>query len=414
MQIIDSALLQPAVEAGRRALGEMEENEVPAALRKVAASTGGRLPPPFVHRLLSAMEEDPWLRDKAADAWPDADPEDSQPSRAASALFVLRPPGWELRLGQISAGLQGRGLREEVGRLQERLAGAEGQVREAQRRLQSSREEAAEARSAAERKLEEARGQLRRARDEGLEEARRAQRRAADLEGERDRLRTSLGAELSRVVKLRDELLRARRSVQEVSEQAGAGPPAVVWASRDPLEMARLLDELAVAARPAPEVEAQEPMGPEAWRLPPGVRADSPLAVDWLVSRTSPFTLLVDGYNLAFVLAPVGSADRQSRLRVNRELARVRRHASSTIRVVVVYDSQQSGGVTDARGPGGVEVRFTEAGHPADDEVVELARSATGPVAVVSSDREVRERSAAAGALVLWSEALVGWVRRRG
>jgi hypothetical protein len=36
-----------------------------------------------------------------------------------------------------------------------------------------------------------------------------------------------------------------------------------------------------------------------------------------------------------------------------------------------------------------------------------------GPVVVVSSDREVRERAEASGALALWSEGLAQWWQRR-
>lgn len=209
---------------------------------------------------------------------------------------------------------------------------------------------------------------------------------------------------------LRGELGRARRG-GEPTEVGSLDPP--VWAVRDPLELARLLDETVLAARPTPRVggqAAEAPAGP--LRLPPGLVPDGVAAVDWLLEGHVPAVLIVDGYNLAFALgeAPGRPASREE---VGWALGRLRRRARAPLRVVVVYDSSLPGGPGVDTGPGGIEVRFTEEGGSADEEIVALAGRVRGPVVVVSDDRRVREEAEAAGALGLWSKGLAAWISER-
>ena len=91
---IPSDLLNPAIAAGRAALRRLEDDDVPAKLRKVAAYQGGRLPGPLAKRILGALDEDDWLRGKAIDELGDTDPQAAGPD-GASALFLLRPDGWD-------------------------------------------------------------------------------------------------------------------------------------------------------------------------------------------------------------------------------------------------------------------------------------------------------------------------------
>ncbi|MCH8985402.1 MAG: hypothetical protein IIB04_02165 [Acidobacteria bacterium] len=55
------------------------------------------------------------------------------------------------------------------------------------------------------------------------------------------------------------------------------------------------------------------------------------------------------------------------------------------------------------------DVVFAPAHQTADDLIVE--RSGADRVIVVSNDRDVRERSEARGALAIWSDAVVAWLR---
>jgi predicted RNA-binding protein with PIN domain len=131
--------------------------------------------------------------------------------------------------------------------------------------------------------------------------------------------------------------------------------------------------------------------------------------VTWLVGSAGAFSLIVDGYNVLFHLDRGDFSTGRARQRLAQQLGRLKREAG-TARVIVVYDSALPGGRRARPTAGGVEVRFAEEGRLADEEVILLAGELTGAVVVVSSDREVREGAEAAGALALWSEALVGWI----
>lgn len=408
--LIDTGLLEQAVVAGRRALAELEDDQVPARLRKVASHTGGRLPPPFVRRLLAELDGDPWLRKQAAQAWPDADPDSPDPSRAAAALFVVRPSGWEFRLGRLAGEASARAREGDLAGLEARNRDLQDHLEAAARRLEEVRRELAVMRSDADRRVKAARGRVKEARASGEEEARAAHRGRAESEAERQRVQEELEEERAKVLTLKAELLAARRSVTV--------PPSPeepsVWSLRDPLEVARLLDDVLAAARPAaPRSGKAAPVAAASFQLPAGVAPDNPKAIEWLAVQTTPVTVVVDGYNVAFLLSAGSPASGRTRARLNRELARLRRQAAAPMRIVAVYDSAHPGGVTAEPGPGGVEVRFTEAGRSADDELVDLAASLPAPVVVISSDRGVRERVEGSAALALWSEALAAWIRGR-
>ncbi len=225
-----------------------------------------------------------------------------------------------------------------------------------------------------------------------------AERRLADLQRELDEAD-------ERINRLRDDLLKARRAARETPV---AAPPSA-FARRHPRETARLLDELTAALRPAATAGEDEPEPADVVvSLPAATPPDKADAVDWLLKQTEPLTLLVDGYNLSFLLeAPGDFSTADARERLVARLARIRRMAMAALRVIVVFDTRNE--PSSGRRRGGIEVRFAASG---DDEVVRLAESIDGTVVVVSNDREVRERAAAVGALTLWSAAVAEWLRR--
>jgi predicted RNA-binding protein with PIN domain len=147
-----------------------------------------------------------------------------------------------------------------------------------------------------------------------------------------------------------------------------------------------------------------------ALKLPAGIAPDAAQAVQWLIDRDQPYTLVVDGYNVLFLIDPSDFTSGAARQRLNHGLNRLRRQARSSPRVIVIYDSSLPG-EPDVGTAGDVEVRFAAEDRLADEEVVALARASKGPVVVVSTDREVREGSEAVGALPLWSESLVAWMK---
>ncbi len=408
---IPPELLQPAFRAVRKALRDLDPDEVPAVLRRIAGQSGRRLPPPLARKLMEKLDEDEWLREKAAESGADLDPDSSDPARAVSALFLLRPEGWEERAREAvehrATGTQlalTQTLKRTIADLEQQLDVSREKARTAQQRAQAAEFEA-------ERKSQVARSAIETARKEERETAEELRRSHEDLEARNRRLTDDLEEASDRIVSLRDELLRARRAGRGFS--APVGPQA--WASRDPLDVARMLDEIVEAIRPeavAPALEAAEDAAPR-FGLPPGISPDAKDAVAWLVSYQEPFSLVVDGYNVTFLLDEEGFTDPAVRDRLNEGLARFRRAAAAPTRVIVVYDSAQAGGVSFSTGPGGIEVRFTEAGYTADEEILSIAAGAPLRLAVVSTDRRVREGAEEFGALGLWSQALVAWLERR-
>jgi hypothetical protein len=177
------------------------------------------------------------------------------------------------------------------------------------------------------------------------------------------------------------------------------------WPPRTPLELARLLDDtMAAAAIPTagePSVKAT-PMEPV--RLPSSMRPDDAGAIRWLLSIDQAVTVLVDGWNVAYLLAggqPVGK-DRDTVLVAAR---RLRKQARGRLIPMVVFDSRLGADTSSAP-----DLIFAPS---ADQHLVELSKGGSGNLVVISSDREVREQIEANGAIGLWSEALVDWFRRR-
>ncbi len=407
MSVVSTAILGRVISAARATMLDLEPLDVPRTLHKVAAQTGKKLPPPMARRLLDELDMNEWFRDKVAEQLAGS-LESDDPDEVAAALFLERPDGWETRLEELGEAAatsnqvdENEQLRLRVRALEHELDAARNRAKRAQREAEMTRAEAenrvTSARTAARSGRESDHEALELARRESASMAQRLAEMARDLEEHKDRLKRTRG-----------ELLKERRA-----ERPSELPPLQsVWADLDALGAARLLDEVAVALAPASEfVEAQLPLEHEPLGLPAGVSPDDRSAVEWLLERRSSFVLVVDGYNVMFLMNSDSFIGADRRNHLNGELARLRQMAGSKPRVVVVYDSDQTGGITSEMAKGGVEVRFTTAGHSADDEVLVLATELGGAAVVVSTDRRVREGAERVGALGLWSQALVGWIR---
>jgi predicted RNA-binding protein with PIN domain len=402
-------LFHRALEAAAKALSDLKADQVPADLRRVA----GRplpLPPPLAASLLKGIDRYEWLREKAVEAWPEADPKAAGPDRG-SALLLLRPPGWTAQVAGLAAGLGGEEARSAGGDLQRRLEAAKAEAEEWKRRAraekQKARREASEARQAlaGERALRQALQAAPARAESAREEA--VERLAAEV-GERTAERDAFRRETRR---LRQELAEQRRGRAAAEARVAEVSGLESWGG-DPLALAAHLDRTAVMARPPAPGPGSRPAAREvALRLPPRIRPDQKGAVDWLVGRAEATTLIVDGYNAAFQI--VGSRDPGAgRERLLATLDRLRRVARGALRVVVIFDSGLETALDEAL-PEPVEIRYTAEAGGADREIAELAAGLEGARVVVSSDREVREAAEQAGALALWSEALVEWEKRR-
>jgi hypothetical protein len=399
--------LDRAIEAARRALRDLDDDQVPADLRRVAAHSGA-LPPPLAAALLKGLDRYEWLRERALEAWPDADAEAPGPD-AAAAAYLRRDPGW---VGAVLGSFS----RWAADDLRAETAVRSGALSEAQRRLEDCRRRMRDLRADSERRIRDL--------ERRLEEARKARRslqagRAREdagmeaslvsMRGQLAEQESQLGAAGRSITELREELRRERRLRAEAEAAAAELSARGGLSAGGADELAGRLDELAILARPptiAPGPAAETAAG---FRLPAEVLPDAAEAVEWLVSEAPPVTVLIDGYNAGFLLT--GATDpAAARARLELDLSRLVTVASGRLAAVVVYDSAIDRAEKRSR-RGGVEALFT-AGRSADDVLVELAADLAGRRVVVSNDREVRERAERAGAVALWSAALRAWSQR--
>lgn len=370
-----AASLAPALAAARRALQRMDETEVPARLRRVSRLSGS-LPPPMARVLTAELEESEWLRGKALEQW---EGERSGPAY----LFLTREPGWEEAVAEAvdTAGVEheaktNRALQRRLRAAEERIARLEELVREGREEVERVRRETAE-----------------------------------EMEGERRRLAAANSRLRSELAEVRDERDRLARQAAEVTvtgppsrRPARPAPPPVTVSEKvvgrgNPVEMAKTLDSI-VGSLAVPVVVATESSPEEGFRLRGGIRPDRPEAVAALVAWRGPVRLLVDGFNLAYAMgAPI---DTDGRKRVEAHLRNLRHVAVGRLTVEVIWDSGEEDSMFLSDG---IEVAYAGV---ADDEIVRRIDGRASTV-VVSSDREVQQRSAEKGAEVVWSEAVAGW-----
>lgn len=379
----DIRSIEPALEAARRALRLLDEEHVPAPLRRVVAASGRRLPPPLAQTLCDHLERLDWLREKALEQLGDG-------VEGAPRLFLERPEGWESDLDDLVARREEESERRSEQSLQAANARLESRVSTLAAELAAVRADMTALREVDRSDAERAR----------LSEANRALRQRIVALERQVAIEREQAGEVERLLAEADrrivELRRRGRVDREVDR---AVAPAVVGVG-DPLALARSLDQLmASLVRVAQGDDSVDPPPPV--RLPPGVRPDRAESIDWLLGEQRPISVLVDGYNVAFELVP--TPDAAARLRVVQIGARLRRLADGPLTVVVVWDSDVD---VDAHRSDGVDVRYVPS---ADASIVDMA----GPGSVVvTNDRAVREESQRRGAVALWSHALVSWSSR--
>ncbi|MFW2340771.1 MAG: hypothetical protein ACN4GK_12015 [Acidimicrobiia bacterium] len=394
--------LDSVIETARSVLRDFEPEQVPATLMKVAKHSGKRLPPPYARSLVSELHENDWLRDKVTDALIEADPASDDTRLAAAGLFLHRPDDWESRFSQIvadredsQAGSQAANLEQTIEKLKSSLDAAKAKERKARQAL-------AETQSDADKRVKEAKALAEAARMEAAAPSAGLEKSLDEADAEINRLRTSLIEADGRIDSLKHMLLKARRMERDDSD----GTTPSIWQTGDTLEMAKMLDDVMVAMRPRSTSRDAATGTAEALVVPDGIRPDQADAINWMLQQERPVTLVVDGYNVAYQLDESRYSTPELREQVRDGLSRLRRLAKGPLPVVLVFDSKED----VAKIPGQVETRFVPV---ADDEVVRLAAELSGDVIVISTDREVRERAEYNGAIALWSDALVAWMRGR-
>jgi predicted RNA-binding protein with PIN domain len=120
-------------------------------------------------------------------------------------------------------------------------------------------------------------------------------------------------------------------------------------------------------------------------------------------------TVLIDGHNLLGVLDASTMATGRARRALVSSLGKLSRHLGDSV-IEVVFDSDLEGGRASTVSDTGIVVRFAQGDLIADDLIVERAGKLGEAAAVVSDDREVRDRCSGFGATVLWSRALADWL----
>ncbi|MGW8572961.1 NYN domain-containing protein [Streptomyces niveus] len=428
------ALDRPLPEGVRRrvvalvsdAFGGLTVTELPAQLRQYARFTPSRRARFAGNAMAAALESDPVFRQRIGERFGQVDPElaaavesgspppAADPVDVAAAAYVLRPVGWVKLVA--AAG-------EEVQR-----ADAERADEENRRELERLREELAQARASTKSETERLRTELDAARREAesthrklrsaLSDVKRGEaalrRTAAEMETARAEAASQLSAAVSESRRLKARLAEAESAVEAGRRAAREGR------SVEDMRLRLLLDtvlesaqglrrELALppaAAHPADLVDAVEP-----GRMSPkdvAARALSdmdPALLDQLLALPQAH-LVVDGYNVTKTGYPTMPLEKQ-RLRLLGGLAMLA--AQTGAEMTCVFDGAELAAPVLLAPPRGVRVLFSKPGVTADELIRQLVRAEPPgrPVVVVSTDREVADGVARAGARPVASALLL-------
>ncbi|KUJ54507.1 RNA-binding protein [Streptomyces albus subsp. albus] len=408
------------------AFGGLTVAELPPQLRQYARFTPTRRAKFAGTAMAAAVEGDPVFRQRIAARLREAHselaeaieggsaPAAADPAEVAALAYVLRPPGWVKLVEaageeaqRVHAERAGEEAERELGRLREELTQARAQARGETERTRAELEAARKEADGLHRKLRSAlsdvkRGEAALRRTEGELESVRAlaaaQQAAAD--GEARRLRARL-AEAESALEASRRAAREGRSVEDMRLRLLLDTL---------LESAQgLRRELALppaSTRPADTVDAVEPgkMTPKdiARRA---LSETDPALLDQLLALPQAH-LVVDGYNVTKTGYPTMPLEKQ-RLRLLGGLAVLA--AQTGAEMTCVFDGAELAAPVLLAPPRGVRVLFSKPGVTADELIRQLVRAEPPgrPVVVVSTDREVADGVAKAGARPVASALLL-------
>lgn len=408
------------------AFGGLTVADLPAQLRQYARFTPTRRAKFAGNAMAAAVETDPVFRGRVAEKLREAQvdlaaalesgapPAAADPLDVAAAAYVLRPVGWVKLVAAAGEEAQradaeriGEETRRELERLREELA----HVRELQR---TGGEQVRAELDAARKEAESLQRKLRSA----LSDVKRGEAALRKLNAEVDGIR---GEAATRVATAESESRRLKSRLAEVETALEASRRATrEGRSIEDMRLRLLLDtvldaaqglrrELAlppVSTRPADTVEAVEP-----GRMTPkdiAARALSetdPALLDQLLALPQAH-LVVDGYNVTKTGYPTMPLEKQ-RLRLLGGLSMLA--AQTGAEMTCVFDGAELAAPVLLAPPRGVRVLFSKAGVTADELIRQLVRAEPPgrPVVVVSTDREVADGVAKAGARPVTSALLL-------
>ncbi|MEV7385114.1 MULTISPECIES: NYN domain-containing protein [unclassified Streptomyces] len=400
--------------------------ELPAQLRQYARFAPNRRAKFAGNAMAAALETDTLFRQRIGEKLREAQPElagalDSgspppaaDPLDVAAAAYVLRPTGWVKLVAAAGEEAQRADAeradeesRAELERLHEELDRAREQTRFETERLRVELDAAKKEADSLHRKLRAA-----------LSDVKRGEAALRKLQGEMEAGRAEGQAQVS-AAESESRRLKARLGEVEAALEASRRA-AREGRSLEDMRLRLLLDtvldsaqglrrELAlppVSLRPADTVDAVEP-----GRMTPkdiAARALSehdPAILDQLLALPQAH-LVVDGYNVTKTGYPQMPLEKQ-RLRLLGQLSQLA--AQTGAEVTCVFDGAELVAPVLLAPPRGVRVLFSKPGVTADELIRQLVRAEPPgrPVIVASTDREVADGVAKAGARPVASAMLL-------
>jgi predicted RNA-binding protein with PIN domain len=406
--------------------GGLTVGELPAQLRQYARFAPNRRAKFAGNAMAAALETDPLFRQRIGEKFREAQPElaralDSgspppaaDPLDVAAAAYVLRPTGWVKLVTAAGEEAQradaeraDEEIRAELERLREELTAARGQTRAETERLRTELESAKKEAESLHRKLRAA-----------LSDVKRGEAALRKLQAETESVRAESQAQVS-AAESESRRLKARLGEAEAAVEAtrrAAREGRSVEDMRVRLLLDTVLDaaqglrrELAlppVSVRPAETVDAVEP-----GRMTPkdiaarALSENDPAILDQLLALPQAH-LVVDGYNVTKTGYPQMPLEKQ-RLRLLGQLSQLA--AQTGAEVTCVFDGAELAAPVLLAPPRGVRVLFSKAGVTADELIRQLVRAEPPgrPVIVASTDREVADGIAKAGARPVASAVLL-------
>ncbi|MEV0524759.1 NYN domain-containing protein [Streptomyces sp. NPDC050439] len=406
--------------------GGLTVSELPAQLRQYARFTPTRRTKFAGNAMAAALEGDALFRQRIGERLREAQPEltgaldagspppAADPLDVAAAAYVLRPTGWvKLVTAAGEEALRADAervddeTRAELERLREELAAARGQTKAETERLRTELESAKKEAESMHRKLRGA-----------LSDVKRGEAALRKAAAEHDAARADGQAQLS-AAESEGRRLKARLSETEAALEASRRA-AREGRSVEDMRVRLLLDtvlesaqglrrELAlppVSVRPAETVDAVEP-----GRMTPkdiaarALSENDPAIIDQLLALPQAH-MVVDGYNVTKTGYPTMPLEKQ-RLRLLGSLSQLA--AQTGAEMTCVFDGAELAAPVLLAPPRGVRVLFSKAGVTADELIRQLVRAEPPgrPVVVVSTDREVADGIAKAGARPVASAVLL-------
>lgn len=406
--------------------GGLTVAELPAQLRQYARFAPNRRAKFAGNAMATALETDTLFRQRIGEKLREAQPElagaldagspppAAEPLDVAAAAYVLRPTGWVKLVAAAGEEAQRADAeradeesRAELERLREELDRAREQTRAETERLRAELDAARKEAESLHRKLRAAHSDVKRgeaalrklhAELESVRADGQAQVSAAESEGRR--LKARLG-EVEAALEASRRAAREGRSVEDMRVRLLLD--TVLDAAQG---LRRELALPPVSVRPAETVDAVEP-----GRMTPkdiaarALSENDPAILDQLLALPQAH-LVVDGYNVTKTGYPQMPLEKQ-RLRLLGQLSQLA--AQTGAEVTCVFDGAELAAPVLLAPPRGVRVLFSKPGVTADELIRQLVRAEPPgrPVIVASTDREVADGVAKAGARPVASAMLL-------